>query len=313
MLQISRYQPTEAQAWNRFVLQAKNATFLFNRNYMDYHQSRFEDHSLVVSDRGHIVALLPANITPDRQLVAHQGLTYGALLTTEKTSARQVISIFRLINNYLKENNIRHVTYKAVPWIYHRLPAEEDLYALSAVCHARLTRRDISSVVFAHNRLKFAESRRSGIRKATRQGVLIDESRDLGPFWDVLTQNLQQKYGVNPVHSLDEITLLRDRFPQNIRLYTATLDGQVVGGTLLYLTPQVLHTQYISASPIGKACGAIDLMFEKIFSDNTLHYLYIDFGRSTESDFRQLNERLIFQKEGFGARGVCYDTYEWDI
>ena len=27
---------------------------------------------------------------------------------------------------------------------------------------------------------------------------------------------------------------------------------------------------------------------------------------------RFLTKTLIFQKEGFGGRGVCYDCYEWE-
>ena len=38
-----------------------------------------------------------------------------------------------------------------------------------------------------------------------------------------------------------------------------------------------------------------------------------DFGISTEQGGRYLNEGLIFQKEGFGARTVVYDTYELNI
>jgi hypothetical protein len=43
-------------------------------------------------------------------------------------------------------------------------------------------------------------------------------------------------------------------------------------------------------------------------------YPYFDFGRSTENaDGSGLNEPLVFQKEGFGARGLCYDIYEWEV
>jgi hypothetical protein len=86
-----------------------------------------------------------------------------------------------------------------------------------------------------------------------------------------------------------------------------------VGGTLLFLTPQVLHTQYISATPEGKAIGAIDLLFDHLINKVYADYPYIDFGKSTVSDSADLNEQLIFQKEGFGARAVCYDTYEYDL
>ena len=53
-------------------------------------------------------------------------------------------------------------------------------------------------------------------------------------------------------YSLQEIELLHQRFPHHIQLYVACKDNMVLGGTVLYLTPNVVHTQYISASPEGK-------------------------------------------------------------
>ena len=87
----------------------------------------------------------------------------------------------------------------------------------------------------------------------------------------------------------------------------------MLGGVVLYITPQVVHAQYSSATPEGKKQGAIDLLYDRIFSDYR-DYPYFDFGRSTENpDGSGLNEQLVFQKEGFGGRGLCYDIYEWDV
>jgi predicted N-acyltransferase len=161
--------------------------------------------------------------------------------------------------------------------------------------------------------MRFSESRKSGIRKAHRQGLTVAESTDFAAFWQILNENLTGKYGVRPVHSVAELELLHSRFPEKIRLYMA-FDGETpVGGTLLFLTPQVLHTQYISANAFGKQHGAIDLLFDHLINNTYKDYPYIDFGKSTVSDSADLNEQLIFQKEGFGARAVCYDTYEYDL
>ena len=161
--------------------------------------------------------------------------------------------------------------------------------------------------------MPFAESRLSGIRKARRKGLEVRESADFLAFWQILHDNLTGKYGVQPVHSAAELELLHGQFPDQIKLYI-TFDGErPLGGTVLFLTPQVLHTQYISATPEGKACGAIDLLFDHLINTIYSNYRYIDFGKSTSSDSADLNEHLIFQKEGFGARAVCYDTYEWTL
>ena len=197
------------------------------------------------------------------------------------------------------------------PWIYHELPAEEDLYALFNVCNARLTAREISSTIAQENKLAFSQSRKDCLRKADKAGVKVTATNDLAAFWDILSSNLQQRYAVNPVHSLAEIMALASLFPSNIRLYAAYLDNEMVAGTMVYVMPRVVHVQYISASAKGKAVGALDLLFRYLIDEVYVDKPYFDFGKSTEDRGRRLNEQLIFQKEGFGGRGVCYDTYEW--
>lgn len=310
MLEVRRYTADYRDEWNRFVAASKNGTFLFDRNYMDYHADRFCDHSLMIYRNGSVYALLPANVKGDT-LYSHGGLTYGGLIMSKKNSAKGVVDTFDAINNVLASEGIKTVVYKAVPWIYHRVPAEEDLFALTDVCRANIVIRDISSAV-VHG-MHFTESRKSGIRKAQRHGIVIAESEDYAAFWNILNDNLTHKYGVKPVHSANELVLLHSRFPQNIRLFMAYENGTPLAGAVLFLTPQVLHTQYISANAEGKQKGAVDLLFDYIVNEAFSSYKYIDFGKSTSTDSAVLNEQLVFQKEGFGARAVCYDTYEWTL
>ncbi len=308
--EIVRYTPARADEWNRFVAQSKNGTFLFDRRYMDYHSDRFADYSLMVYHKGRPYALLPAN-ADGQTLVSHGGLTYGGLVMGSDCSAAGILEVFAMMNDYLRRQGFSKVVYKAIPWIYHQLPAEEDLFALTDVCKARLLIRDISSAIVCTRRLRFTESRRSGLRKARQHGLSVAESSDIEGFWQILCDNLMAKYGVSPVHTVSELRLLQSRFPEQIKLWTVSDGCRLLGGTLIFLTPQVLHTQYISASPEGKTYGAIDLLFDTLINDVYKDYPIIDFGKSTVSDSARLNRQLVFQKEGFGGRAVCYDTYEW--
>ena len=312
MFEVRRYTLEKADEWNRFVAQSKNGTFLFDRRFMDYHADRFEDCSLMIYRCGVLYALLPANIKGE-VLTSHGGLTYGGLIMSDKCAARGVQEAFAAINDFLRSIAVQKVVYKAVPWIYHRQPAEEDLFALTSICHARLIIRDISSAIIGDRKMHFSESRLSGLRKARRKGLTVRETTDFAAFWQILNDNLTSKYGVRPVHSAQELVLLNSRFPDKIRLFMVFDGEQPLGGTVLFLTPQVLHTQYISATAEGKTCGAIDLLFDELINKVFAAYPYIDFGKSTSSDSADLNEQLIFQKEGFGARAVCYDTYEYEL
>ena len=312
MFEIRRYTPAFANEWNQFVAASKNGTFLFDRRYIDYHADRFQDHSLLFYLGERLLAVLPAHQSGDT-LCSHNGLTYGGLVMSPRLTVVQTMNLFRELNDYLRAEGFRHVSYKCIPWIYHRLPAEEDLYALYHECRARMVARDFATDVFLHGDMRWERVRRRGVSRAQKAGVMVERSSDYAAFWEVLSQNLQTKYGVKPVHTLQEITLLHSRFPENIVLYQAVKDGVVLGGVVLYITPQVVHAQYSSATPEGKKLGAIDLLYSRIFNDYE-NYSHFDFGRSTENpDGSGLNEQLVFQKEGFGGRGLCYDIYEYDL
>ena len=80
-------------------------------------------------------------------------------------------------------------------------------------------------------------------------------------FWQILKDNLHRRFGAEPVHSLEEITRLRTLFPENIRLFTAVVEGRIEGGTVIYECGDCVRVQYISASLRGKECAVLDLLF----------------------------------------------------
>jgi len=313
MLEIVRYSVEHAEEWNHFVAESKNGTFLFDRRYMDYHADRFADFSLMFFKGDTLLAVLPAHIK-DTTLYSHQGLTYGGLLMSPRLTITQTMLLFQELNAYIRSEGVKHVYYKCIPWIYHRLSAEEDLYALFHECHARLAARDFATCIFVNANQRWERVRRRGIARAEAAGIVVEHSNDYEAFWQVLTDNLGSKYGVRPVHSLQEITLLHSRFPQNIVLYQAKKEDEIIGGIVLYVTPEVVHAQYSSATPMGKKMGVIDLLYDQIIHRDYADWRYFDFGRSTERpDGSGLNEQLVFQKEGFGGRGLCYDIYQYDL
>ena len=312
MFEIRRYTPADADAWNAYVATSKNGTFLFNRSYMDYHADRFTDHSLMFYTDGCLHSLLPAHIDGST-LYSHLGLTYGGLITNMHTTAVSVIQLFRELNEWLRHAGITRVVYKPVPWIYHQQPAEEDLYPLFWICNAKVTARIIASVYFMQKHLRWRKGRRDQLHRALRCGIEVVRENNFRTFWPILENNLENRFGAHPVHTLEEMELLHSRFPDNIILYNAYMEGRPVAGYVFYLTGQVLRGQYCSATPEGKHLGAMDAIYDKALFHDFTDVQYVDFGGSTTHNGAILNEGLIAQKEGFSARAVCYDTYEWEV
>lgn len=313
MIEIRPYSAEQFDEWNTFVAQSKNGTFLIDRRYMDYHQDRFDDCSLMFYTKNKLIAVLPAHRDGDC-FYSHRGLSYGGLILSRKISAAQVCQLFSELNAYLIANGVKHVEIKSIPWIYHHLPSEEPFYALSKVCGASIKSRDVASVIMLDNRLPLTQLRRRGVKKAVKAGVEIVEEENFAYFWAVLTSNLMARYNTLPVHTINEISLLKSRFPENIRLFSAYCDGVIVGGTVLYIDGAVVKTQYISASEKGREIGALDYLFSSLLDRFAADgYRYFDFGTSNFKTSDDLHTSLIFQKEGFGGRAVCYDTYQYDL
>ena len=110
--QIQKYSNEHYKEWNNFVAHAKNATFLFHRDFMEYHQDRFEDYSLLVFDKkNNLKAILPANRVGD-VLYSHQGLTYGGLVLNKSVLLSEVIQITHSVLRFLSENKIRVIELK---------------------------------------------------------------------------------------------------------------------------------------------------------------------------------------------------------
>ena len=312
MFDIVRYTPEHKAEWNRFVAQSKNGTFLFNRDYMDYHSDRFQDCSLMFYRERRLYALMPANRKGD-VFQSHAGLTYGGLVMDEKTTAALTVTLFRELNEYLRANGFHHVHYKCIPWMYHQMAAEEDLYAMARTCNARLQERDLGTVIIQRNAVRWERVRRRALKRAVEAGLTVERSTDYAGFWQVLDDNLRTKYNSQPVHTLDEITLLASRFPDNIVLYLAKLGDDILAGMVIYVSAQVARAQYSSATPLGKLLGAIDILYDRIVCNDYRHLPYFEFGTSAMPDTNAINETLVFQKEGFDGRGICFDRYEWTL
>jgi hypothetical protein len=311
-VKISIYTADQKAAWDAFVDRSKNGVFFLRRDYLEYHADRFDDFSLMFRDSsGAVVALLPASLR-DAIVTSHAGLTFGGVVSDERMKAGQMLELFQSLEVFLRDRGIHRLVYKAVPHIYHRVPAEEDLYALFR-CGARLFRRDISSTINMVARLPFNKGRKWSIKQALKATVQVEESRDFHAFMRVEEELLARKYGVTPTHSAAELQLLASRFPEQIKLFVASAGRELLAGVVIYEHPQVAHVQYIAATEHGKVTGALDFLLGYLITERYSSMRYFDFGISTEKGGLYLNTGLIDNKQGFGGRAVVHDFYEWDL
>lgn len=136
--------------------------------------------------------------------------------------------------------------------------------------------------------------------------------QDPEQFHSLLTGVLK-KHNAEPLHTVVELKYLMGLFPQQIQLYEATLDEQLLAAALIFDVGTTVHTQYLANSDAGKEVGALDALLATLMQQTFSDKRYFSFGVSTEAEGMVLNEGLIAQKEGFGGFSVCHDFYELAI
>lgn len=309
MHSIKRYTSAYFDQWNDFIAKSKNGTFLFHRDFMEYHSDRFDDFSLLFFDEDKLLAVLPAHKTGN-VLYSHLGLTYGGLVYSEKAKLSQIIKALRAMLEFLHENEFEQLYVKLVPAIYHKYPADEFSYALF-VANAKLIRKDSLCIIDQQSRLPFTKTRRESIRRGLKNSLVIKEEPEFNLFWDeILIPNLQYKHEAKPVHTAEEITMLHAKFPDNIRHFNVYHNDRIVAGTTVFITDGVAHPQYISGNKDKNELGSLDFLYDYLINTVFAHKKFFDLGPSNEEQGRKLNESLVFWKESFGARTQVQDFYE---
>ncbi|KGO92570.1 GNAT family N-acetyltransferase [Flavobacterium subsaxonicum] len=309
MYTVLHYTASYFKQWNTFVAQSKNGTFLFNRDFMEYHSDRFTDCSLMVFDGPKLVALLPANKVDDT-VYSHQGLTYGGLIFSNKIKLAAALQVFKSVLQHLHEVGVTTLHIKSIPAIYHKQPSQEIDYALF-LTNAVLTRRDAIAVRDNSAALKVAANRMEGVKKGIANGFTVQRSYDFAEFWkEVLEPVLQSRHGTKPVHSAEEITKLATLFPDNVKLFTVWQDNHIAAGTVIFESDTLAHAQYIAGGEDKGENGSLDFLYHHIVTQQYAGKKYFDFGNSNEQQGRKLNTGLAFWKEGFGARTMFQDFYD---
>src|SRR5207237_10877364 len=103
---------------------------------------------------------------------SHAGLTCGGIVAGASMRVELMLDVFDAMTACLQREGVDRLVYKPVPHIYHRYPAEEDLYALFRQ-RAVLQRRDVSVTIAEHERLPISKGRQWALKQARKGGLAV--------------------------------------------------------------------------------------------------------------------------------------------
>ncbi|TDW52582.1 acetyltransferase (GNAT) family protein [Flavobacterium sp. 270] len=307
---IKKYNQNDAEIWNDFISHAKNATFLFQRDFMEYHKDRFEDFSLLIFENEKLKAVLPANKNGN-SVHSHQGLTYGGLVFLNKLKAEQVENILDQILFFLKENKIETFYYKPIPHFYFPKGNNEMdffLFKRNAVLH----HKEMNLAVNLQLPLEISKSKLKHFRRIENLDLDIVEEEDFTPFWEIiLAPRLLEKFEAKPVHTKEEITLLQHKFPENIKQFSVYQSDEIIAGITIFETENVIKSQYGATSEKGEKVRALDFLFINLiekYKREGKHFF--DMGIVNDENEKGYHTGLLKQKQELGCTVYNQDFYK---
>lgn len=305
MLNVSRYQPSEAAQWDQFIRDSECSCLLFYRGYMDYHADRFEDASLTARLDGQLIGVMPASLSEDG-VFSHGGLTFGGWQFGQGLSAELRRQVHLASLDYYRQDSRKKLVIRALPGFFQPCLGAEEWWRVGMTAERALTGAAVDLSVPE----KLGVKRRPCAVKALNTHEFAATSVE--EFWPLLEEVLRARHGAAPTHSLEEVQLLQERFPDQILTYKATQEHKILAGVVLFVSRDVAHVQYMATSLEGRASHALDGLLVWLMRANVGRLRWLSMGTSNERDGR-INQGLFDYKLSFGAMPFLHDIREYDL
>jgi hypothetical protein len=317
MISIRQAEPGDRNSWTDFILRSNNGTVFHLPDFLDYHpEGRFRNHHLIFENKSGIVSIIPGALAKKEDGVwfrSYPGASYGGPVFNDSLGLSKIERIVDELMLYCRSQGFRGIEMTPPPAIYYRRPNNYLEFSLVKRGFS-YRKRELTAVIDLSRlgeelRLGFRSSALRGVRKAVKSGVEVKENSDFSLFYHVLESNLQQRHGVIPTHTLEELEKLRNLLGKDrIKQFIAVKDGEVLAGMVMFhCNPRVTLAFYISHDQEHQALRPVNLVYMEVIRwAKQMGYHYMDLGTFTLN--MEVNYGLCRFKESFSARGIFRNT-----
>jgi len=318
MIKVKNLSKDNHLVWDSFVRNANNGTIFHLRKFLNYHsEGSFKDNSIEFYKGNNLLSVFPAAaIIEDgkRILVSHPGSSYGSFVTKEDLSIKDAIEVVEELNSYAIRAGFDGIQMTIPPSFYSNRVSNYIEYALLSSGFNYLRREVTSTLTIGENEdeilKKFKSSHQRAVKKSQNLGVEVRITNKVDDFFSILETNLKIRHDVKPTHTIDELKTLITLFHEEIKVFGAFYNHQMIAGVLnITVKEGVALAFYISHKNEFQELRPLNLLFFNIFkwalTNNIKMY---DFGTFTVNGIANMG--LGRFKENFGASGVFRDTFK---
>lgn len=320
-MRIIEADKNTSENWDNLVERSINGTLFHKQRFLSYHGDRFSgrERFLSILDGDAVFAqislAIESNESDFKTALSPYGASYGGFIFARQPSYAESKKVVSAFLDYLLACDIHCAI------VTHPIPCCAP-FALDTFFFCLLEQgfislqRDISNVVDLASAQhipivdSLASSVRNQTRKACKSGVVVERNGDMRLFWPVLEKN-QQRLQTLPTHTLNELILLHNAFPQEIYADIALHNDIPIAGILYFHINKRVNSSFYLAQDYEyrHLCGLTFLISEALTHSQEQGYAYFDFGTSTQN--LKARENLLRFKESFSKIGMFRETFRW--
>ena len=305
MLEIIKYDKNKHESvWDSFVKSSNNGTLFHLRKFLSYHKNRnFNDCSYIFKNKDKIEGLFSGAVI-NNVLHSHPGASFGGFIHNDLSFDSSNLMIELIIQEATK-NDLKEIIIIPTPFIYYKNYQEVVEYCLYNKGFKDIEYYISSFVDLNNNLFNQMHSRKKRYIKKYHDQVEIKLSDDLDSFYPILVEN-KKKHKALPTHSLEELKILMDRFPDQIKLLLTYKNDKVIGGSLNFITNNhtcILFYNMIDYEYQNMQIASLQIYESLIWAkENNLKFFDIGVSQIYENEKIIPHVSLINFKEQFGAK-----------
>ena len=325
---VRKYQKSDFEIWEKFVVKSNNGTLFQKRNFLNYHLQRsFVDNSLIIEKSGKIFSVFPAvqlDNKGERVLFSHPGASFGGFVChrTTHADAEQMVEAFEM---HCFHNNIDRVVFTPSPPIYC-VDHDDTLEYVLLWKKYSVQETYLSSIIpTGDNKEKLLQKVCKGKKRSLKFFNNLIQDNNISFIWEnhfqdyypILLSN-KKRHNSTPTHTLEELVKLNQLLPGEIHLLMAYSNEKPIGGTLILVANKnvgiifynMIDYQYKHLQP------AVLQIMETVSWAKKRGINNLDFGVSQDPRAKNPltpSPSLIRFKEEFGGTGMIRKIFSKKI
>ena len=257
-------------------------------------------------------------------LISHSGATFGGLIFSARHATITSYKwILEELEEYIKNNQFKHIELKMPSWLYTNSDKHIDVFDYLLGLHGFSCGEEVGfyiNCLTLHSNYEqyYAKLKKRKLKRALKENLTFREittNSEIRKLYSILEENYT-KFKTTPVHSYEELILLKESCIPNILSFYGVFSGnEMIAGSIVFdfNNKKVFHTQYLASRFEYLELCPNEFMYTKLIATaREKGFRFLSFCKSTLEHGTVFNEDLALFKEGFNTETYINRTYKKD-